>query len=108
MATVFALFQKSAETDYILDRVVNLDEDDATDFRRIRCPLCDWQPCSSSRWYCGDCDYPEYFYGACGTLWNTFSTRGMCPGCAHQWHWTSCLRCEGWSPHENWYASDAD
>jgi hypothetical protein len=27
----------------------------------------------------------------------------LCPGCAHQWRYTACLRCEGWSLHEDWY-----
>jgi hypothetical protein len=69
---------------------------------RIRCPICRWQPVPSSMWSCLGADGPEPFQG-CGTVWNTFSTRGRCPGCHHQWHWTSCLRCEGWSLHEDWY-----
>ena len=44
-----------------------------------------------------------YTNDACGTAWNTFATRGRCPGCAHQWRWTSCLRCDQWSPHGDWY-----
>jgi hypothetical protein len=73
------------------------------EFNRIRCPLCKWQPNARSRWYCVSCDYPEYFYDGCGATWNTFTTRGRCPGCGHQWRWTSCLVCAGWSRHENWY-----
>jgi hypothetical protein len=77
-------------------------EDDEA-FRRIRCPLCDWQPTASSRWHCDSSETPEPPFPGCGTVWNTFSTRGRCPGCRHQWRWTSCLRCEGWSLHEDWY-----
>jgi hypothetical protein len=79
------------------------DREKTNQFSRIRCPLCKWRPRPSSRWYCGDCDYPEYFFDACGTAWNTFTTRGRCPGCGHQWRWTICLSCQGWSRHEEWY-----
>jgi hypothetical protein len=75
------------------------------DFSRIRCPLCKWQPKPSHRWFCAPCEHPEYFADGCGARWNTFSTRGRCPGCAHQWRWTACLNCSGWSLHEDWYAS---
>ena len=70
---------------------------------RIRCPLCEWEPSPSSVWACFSDGTPEPFFGGCGTIWNTFQTRGRCPGCAHQWTWTSCLRCQGWSLHEDWY-----
>jgi hypothetical protein len=40
--------------------------------RRIRCPLCDWEPRRFDRWEC-----------FCGTAWNTFDTGGRCPGCGH-------------------------
>src|SRR5687767_7034650 len=75
-------------------------------FGRIRCPLCHWQPSPSSLWCCDGTRGPEPFFGGCGALWNTFSTRGRCPGCAHQWKWTSCLHCQGWSLHEDWYEDD--
>jgi hypothetical protein len=77
--------------------------DKEADFSGIRCPLCKWQPNRANRWYCADCHYPEYFYDGCGTAWNTFSTRGLCPGCGHQWRWTTCLRCQRWSRHLDWY-----
>lgn len=79
----------------------------AADFNRIRCPLCKWQPKPSHRWFCAPCDYPEFFADGCGACWNTFSTGGRCPGCGHQWHWTACLRCAGWSPHADWYENQA-
>jgi hypothetical protein len=72
-------------------------------FDRIRCPLCRWHPTPSSRWSCLCIDTPEPFFESCGTTWNTFTTRGRCPGCGHQWQWTSCLRCGGWSLHDDWY-----
>ena len=75
----------------------------ANEFDRIRCPLCKWRPQTSSRWYCGDCDYPEYFHDGCGTAWNTFKTRGLCPGCSHQWRWPISLICQRRSRHEEWY-----
>jgi len=106
-AHAFFLFRKSpgfdeySETAKLKDRT--------TDFSRIRCPLCRWQPLASSRWYCSDApDYPHYFYNGCGTSWNTFETRGRCPGCGHQWKWTDCLRCWGSSPHEQWYKGETD
>ena len=71
----------------------------------IRCPCCDWRPSPSSRWCCywTPFESPEPFFEACGTAWNTFATRGRCPGCSHQWTWTSCLRCGEWSLHDDWY-----
>ena len=85
--------------------VEDVEDDDG--FSKIRCPLCQWQPTPSSAWMCFSGEgTPEPFFGGCGTIWNTFATRGRCPGCAHQWLWTSCLRCHGWSLHEDWYASD--
>src|SRR5262245_62949715 len=80
--------------------------DKANEFSRIRCPLCKWHPKPSSRWYCGDCDYPEHFFDGCGTAWNTFKTRGLSPGCSHQWRRTICLSCHGWSRHDEWYENE--
>ncbi len=74
----------------------------------VRCPHCSWRPSAWSRWSCfwheGS---PEPFFEACDTSWNTFSTRGLCPGCGHQWQWTSCLRCGQWSLHEDWYEEES-
>lgn len=58
----------------------------------IYCPVCIWHPTGEDLW---ECD--------CGTVWNTFWTRGTCPGCGHQWEVTQCLECRRFSPHENWY-----
>ena len=81
------------------------DKDEST--RRIRCPLCQWQPSPSTLWACESYGTPEPYFGGCGTLWNTFSTRGKCPGCSHQWKWTSCPNCHEWSLHDDWYAEES-
>jgi hypothetical protein len=89
----------------ISDRRTGEDDEreDRDEFGRIRCPLCRWQPTPSSVWWCLGVGPPEHFPEGCGTVWNTFLTRGRCPGCSHQWRYTSCLRCSGWSPHDEWY-----
>src|SRR4051794_36541257 len=81
-----------------------LDEEEA--LAGIRCPLCAWRPSPAGSWCCECRSTPEPFFASCGTVWNTFLTNGRCPGCAHQWQWTSCLRCEGWSLHLDWYEPD--
>jgi rubrerythrin len=103
---LFAAFKKTAEAEELIRRLEA--EKEKTGRRRIRCPLCGWQPDASSRWFCADCDAPEYFYGGCGTVWNTFETGGRCPGCGHRWRWTSCLRCAGWARHDDWYEQTPD
>jgi hypothetical protein len=105
LAVAFLLFQdRVTVTERKRASRVRTDED--PDFSRIRCPLCKWQPKPSHRWFCAPCGYPEFFDDGCGACWNTFTTRGLCPGCGHQWRWTSCLNCSGWSLHEDWYKSD--
>jgi hypothetical protein len=102
---IFMAYKKTPEAEEIIKR---LQEDaEKTDFERIRCPHCQWRPAAASRWWCADADAPEYFYGGCYTSWNTFETRGKCPGCAHQWVWTSCLACGQWARHEDWYPKDS-
>ncbi|HEX5107680.1 MAG TPA: hypothetical protein VFV95_04505 [Vicinamibacterales bacterium] len=73
---------------------------------RIRCPRCAWQPRPSSRWCCTGNDPSMPSFQGCGTVWNTFTTGGRCPGCAHRWHWTKCLHCASWSRHVEWYGDD--
>jgi hypothetical protein len=73
---------------------------------RIRCPVCQWQPKRNSRWYCLAMGAPEFFDGGCGSVWNTFETAGRCPGCKHQWTFTSCLSCGVASRHIDWYEAD--
>jgi hypothetical protein len=90
----------------IPDQVIDIDRrrlEDEEAFENIRCPLCEWQPSPSSMWSCYGEGTPEVAFEGCGTTWNTFATRGRCPGCAHQWRWTKCLRCGEWSPHDEWY-----
>jgi hypothetical protein len=72
-------------------------------FSGIRCPLCGWRPSSSSLWCCDCVGTPEPYFQGCGMVWNTFATKGRCPGCSHQWRWTSCLRCHESSLHNDWY-----
>jgi len=87
------------------DRLGELDADDS--FMGIRCPLCRWRPALSSRWCCDHRGTPEPAFAACGMIWNTFATRGRCPGCSHQWLWTTCLRCQRASKHQAWYEGGA-
>lgn len=61
----------------------------------IYCPLCAWRPVGEDQWVCTRND--------CLTSWNTFWTRGVCPGCSYQWRNTQCFSCEEFSPHESWY-----
>jgi len=65
----------------------------------IRCPACRWRPGPEARWTC----LPR-----CGTVWNTFATGGLCPGCGVRWHRTQCLACSAVSPHRDWYHDPAD
>jgi hypothetical protein len=85
-------------------------DDRQTGSEKIRCPQCDWRPSPSSAWTCiqGRDDSPEPPFLWCGTTWNTFDTAGKCPGCAHQWTWTSCLQCHQWSLHEDWYETERE
>jgi DNA-directed RNA polymerase subunit RPC12/RpoP len=87
-------------------RILSARDDTDRESMKIRCPRCEWQPRPSDRWCCIDVEHPEYFHAGCGTMWNTFSTHGRCPGCSHQWRWTSCFVCDTWSPHEDWYEKD--
>lgn len=90
--------------------VVTHDErlDDIDEFAGIRCPACTWRPSASSTWVCDCGDTPEPPFASCGTTWNTFATRGRCPGCRHQWQWTSCHRCGEASLHVSWYEDPHD
>lgn len=103
---IFTLFQKNSDTEEILEKLKQKD-DESSNLKRISCPHCKWQPKDSSTWYCCNCDFPEFFYNGCGTAWNTFNTKGKCPGCQHQWRWTSCLSCGKWSLHKDWYRNDS-
>ena len=91
--------------DQIVTPTFDLEHEDP--FRGIRCPLCGWHPTATSRWCCFCDGTPEPFFEACGTVWNTFSTQGRCPGCSHQWQWTTCLQCGEASLHVDWYEDRA-
>jgi len=96
------LFLKEGrKTEEIVVEITRLDDDD--EFEGIRCPHCQWRPSSTDRWSCYSNGGPEPPFQSCGTSWNTFSTRGRCPGCSHQWEWTLCLRCVEWARHVDWY-----
>lgn len=105
---LFTLFQKGLRPLDEADELARDETEEGEDFGRIRCPVCKWRPERSSLWYCGDCPHPEGLLKGCGAVWNTFETRGRCPGCAHQWRWTSCLSCWSWSRHEEWYEEEPD
>ena len=77
--------------------------DDEEQSEGIRCPKCLWRPTPDDLWCCFCEDGPEPPFQSCGTMWHTFATHGRCPGCSHQWQWTSCLRCSEWSRHDDWY-----
>jgi hypothetical protein len=64
---------------------------------KIRCPKCGWEPSRSDQWMC-----------LCLHVWNTFETGGVCPACRRQWEETQCLRCQGWSAHDDWYVDEPD
>ena len=74
-----------------------VEKKDASSGGRIRCPRCLWKPGSGDRWMCH-----------CGHTWNTFDTRGKCPGCGFQWTQTMCLSCFEWSEHDAWYEKPRD
>src|SRR5690349_12014389 len=101
----YSLLQGTPDSDLIIN-IKSKQAEPVVDFTRIRCPLCNWHPRPSDRWVCWDCPVPEQFYDGCGTQWNTFETHGKCPGCQHQWRYTSCLLCDRYSLHEDWYVKE--
>jgi hypothetical protein len=101
----YALLKKDPISRDLIDSLIKSIEDTPGP-RRVRCPLCLWEPAPASRWTCVDTEHPENFRGGCFTTWNTFETGGRCPGCSHQWEWTACLQCTGWSRHEDWYVTE--
>ena len=64
------------------------------DPKRILCPRCEYRPRPDDRWAC----LPR-----CATLWHTFWTGGVCPGCGLRWPVTQCPSCGAVSPHKQWY-----
>ena len=99
-------FKRDDPTRGVIDIVAHMR--DTAKRHRIRCPACGWQPDKSARWLCVETGAPEHFSPGCGTAWNTFDTRGRCPGCSHQWQWTACLHCSAWARHDDWYTPEED
>jgi hypothetical protein len=99
------LLLKESRTPDQPDQIVTtiVDDEHADPFQGIRCPLCSWRPSPTSRWSCSCIGTPEPYFESCGTVWNTFSTGGRCPGCQHLWRWTTCLQCQEPSLHVDWY-----
>lgn len=60
----------------------------------IFCPACGYRPTAEDRWEC---------MPSCRTLFHTFWTGGVCPGCAWTWEKTQCPHCGVLSPHKAWY-----
>jgi hypothetical protein len=79
------------------------DDDPVTGGAHIQCPACQWKPDKQSRWFCISMGAPENFSSGCGHGWNTFDTRGTCPGCKYQWRHTTCMSCSVTSLHDDWY-----
>lgn len=99
--------KESRKVEDIVGEKIRHDEDDS--LQGIRCPLCAWRPSPRDLWCCLRLsDSPEPPFPSCGTFWNTFSTHGKCPGCRHQWTWTTCFQCHEWSLHADWYEDDHD
>jgi hypothetical protein len=73
-------------------RILEPGDDRGEPMPGIHCPLCQWQPRTRDSWMC-----------KCGHFWNTFTTRGVCPACNHQWKHTVCVACQKMPPHEDWY-----
>lgn len=95
------MLEKTPEYEEIIRVLEEKGSDDK--FAHIRCPACRWRPEASSRWTCYDPLGSEHPTGGCRAYWNTFDTRGKCPGCSHQWIRTTCLRCDIHALHEDWY-----
>ena len=71
------------------------EEDTPTKQRRIRCPLCGWQPDGQPHWQCE----------RCFVQFDTFKTHAHCPtpNCGNAWIYTQCIACHKLSLHEQWY-----
>ena len=59
----------------------------------IQCPACEWQPDGKKNWGCSNC----------GHVWDTFTTRGVCPKCKTKFETTWCPGCGQSTPHTDWY-----
>ncbi len=66
--------------------------------RRIRCPICNWEPDGKPYWMCEKCF----------VTFDTFKTRAHCPNteCGNSWDKTQCIQCHELSYHDNWYVDE--
>ena len=74
--------------------VPKLDDDQDRGDSGVRCPSCKWRPKRTDTWCCSP---------GCYEVFNTFQTRGECPGCQRFWSSTQCIKCGVWSDHDAWY-----
>ena len=64
------------------------------DGAEVFCPVCKWVPPRAPLWMC---------LPVCGCVWDTFSTRGVCPECGEEFEHTQCIGCGVLSLHSSWY-----
>ncbi len=60
---------------------------------QVVCPRCAAVPSGDPVWQC------EF----CHCVWDTFKTRGRCPGCGFTYPATFCVACGHNSRHRDWY-----
>jgi Zn-dependent protease len=68
---------------------------DAPRHQDAACPNCEFQPLVGEFWGCG----------RCGTRFDTFTHRGVCPGCGQRYEQTACPECLKSHPIEEWFAA---
>ncbi len=61
------------------------------------CPACKAHPLDGNFWQCEHC----------GTRFDTFASRGVCPGCGAEFPQTRCFDCLHASPMAQWFAQPA-
>lgn len=88
----FSSFRPSKPQQRRVPSAAEIDDMWGPELSGICCPKCRWKPRAKCEWSC-----------KCSHKWNTFETRGLCPGCAYQWELTGCLQCGAMSPHLEWY-----
>jgi Zn-dependent protease len=64
--------------------------------REVNCPRCSSHPPKGPFWVCDHCQ----------TRFDTFQSRGVCPGCGAWFHETACPDCRRTSHIEDWLGSD--
>jgi hypothetical protein len=91
----FSAFRPSKAPPQRRPSAAELEEIFGAELPGIRCPKCEWKPRARVLWSC-----------KCGHQWNTFDTRGLCPGCGYQWEITACFQCRAESSHREWYVDN--